>query len=123
VGYAIYEINHRDCGYGVPCLCDHPECEKKIDRGLSYLCGESPGDEQFGCGLYFCESHLVGMRKPRGLDRSIWLCGRCYRYLTPYDPKPDIAEWIEWKLTDESWQRWREENAELVEMMRESLNA
>ena len=33
------------------------------------------------------------------------------------DPAPDTAEWTEWKLTDESWEQWRRENADLVAQM------
>jgi len=33
---------NRDIGYGVPAYCDHPKCSKKIDRGLSYVCGGEP---------------------------------------------------------------------------------
>jgi len=32
----------------------------------------------------------------------------------PFEPKPDIQEWIDWKLTDESWSKWRAENPEWV---------
>lgn len=96
---------HRDIGYGVPCVCDHPDCTAKIDRGLSYVCGGEPygGDE--GCGLYFCDKH----HSP--------LCERC----DAGDPdtfiaKPDIEEWIRHKLTDESWQEWRDQNKEWCEI-------
>ncbi|HEV7521417.1 MAG TPA: hypothetical protein VGP89_09990, partial [Candidatus Angelobacter sp.] len=48
----------RDIGYGVPAYCDHPKCNKKIDRGLSYVCGGEPYGGELGCGLYFCSEHL-----------------------------------------------------------------
>ena len=91
----------RDIGYGVPCLCDHPDCNKEIDRGLSYVCGSHPygGDE--GCGLYFCGAHQTN-----GLQQ----CERCAEGKPPFDPKPDVAEWTKWKMTDESWAEWRKEN-------------
>ena len=114
MGYQVYESRGRDCGYGVPAECDHPKCHEKIDRGVSYLCGDSHGDEQYGCGLYFCDAHLV-IAHPRGLDHPITRCPRCYAYKAPYKPKPDVPEWIEHKLTDESWQQWRDENSEEVE--------
>jgi hypothetical protein len=120
MGYQVYERRGRDCGYGIPAECDHPKCHARIDRGLSYLCGYEPGDEQYGCGLYFCEAHLT-YRQPRDLDEPISLCPRCYAYRPPYTPKPDLPEWIEWKLTDESWQQWRDENAELVEQMKAQI--
>jgi hypothetical protein len=116
MGYQVYESRGRDCGYGVPAECDHPHCHESIDRGLGYLCGDRPGDDQFGCGLYFCEDHRVGYRQPRGLDRRIELCSRCWNYRPPYSPKPDVPEWIEWKMTDPSWQPWRDAHPEEVEL-------
>jgi hypothetical protein len=101
----------RDIGYGVPAICDHPGCGKKINRGLSYVCcNEEPygGD---GCGLYFCGDHLT-------FDG----CSRCENKQEPFKPTPDVAEWINWKLTDESWQQWRNENPAEVMQMRESLS-
>lgn len=45
----------RHIGYGVPAICDHPDCTEEIDRGLGYLCGE---DFHFAsCHGYFCEEH------------------------------------------------------------------
>ncbi len=35
----------------------------------------------------------------------------------------DGREWIEWKLNDESWQRWREDNPRDVERLKEALSA
>jgi hypothetical protein len=32
----------------------------------------------------------------------------------PFTPKPDTAEWVRHKLTDASWQRWRDENPDLA---------
>ncbi len=26
----------RHIGYGVPAICDHPDCTEEIDRGLGY---------------------------------------------------------------------------------------
>lgn len=110
MGWSIgYDANWgRDIGYGVPATCDHPDCNEKIDRGLAHVCGGEPygGDE--GCGLYFCGVHLgcVGQ-----------LCQRCTDGRKPFLAKPDHPEWIDWKLTDESWAEWRAENpAEVIEM-------
>jgi len=95
---------NRDIGYGVPAFCDHPQCTAEIDRGLSYVCGGEPYGGEKGCGLYFCGKHGGGYR-----------CPRCARYKTPYKhPKPDHPDWIEHKLTDESWADWRAENADEV---------
>lgn len=96
----------RDAGYGVPALCDHPDCDKRIDRGLSYVCGMINTDgEDRGCGLHFCTDHL------RYSPKFGQFCFRCWpRRREPFDRKPDVREWVEHKLTDESWQRWRDEN-------------
>ena len=103
MGWSIgYDNNwKRDIGYGVPAICDFPKCGKKIDRGLSYVCGSEPYGGDYGCGLYFCEEHF-NYKKPHGADRNIQLCPRCYRYREPYKPTPDIKEWIEWKLKAKS---------------------
>jgi hypothetical protein len=89
MGWSLgYDSNwNRDIGYGVPCKCDFPDCEVKIDRGLSYVCGGEPYGGDRGCGLYFCGEHL-------GADG---FCDRCADGKVPFDPKPDIAEWIEQK--------------------------
>lgn len=106
----------RDIGYGVPAYCDHPKCHTKIDRGLGYVCGGGPYGQGIrgardGCGLYFCETHGVGA-----------YCPRCAAYKPPYKhPKPDHPEWIRWKLTDESWAQWRNENPETVQRYQQQL--
>ena len=104
---------NRDIGYGVPAICDRPRCGEKIDRGLSFVCGGQPYGGEHGCGLYFCEEHLLGRD----------LCERCTEGKPPFDPAPDTREWIEWKLTDESWAVWRVENPEAVKGMQASLVA
>ncbi len=106
MGWSVGYDNHwsRDIGYGVPAICDHPDCDKKIDRGLSYVCGGEPYGGDSGCGLYFCDKH----HSP--------LCARCQnrkrgpRQVPPFDAKPDTEEWTNHKMTDPSWEKWREEN-------------
>lgn len=102
MGWSIGFDEHwqRDIGYGVPAYCDHPQCVEKIDRGLSFVCGGEPYGGEKGCGLYFCGKHL-------GVDSR---CARCRNRRRPYAAKPDHPEWMRWKLTDESWQQWRDEN-------------
>lgn len=95
----------RDVGYGVPALCDHPDCKAEIDRGLSYVCGGEPYGGEHGCGLYFCPKHARSEHQQ---------CPRCRTGREPYAPKPDVPEWINHKLTDESWAAWRAENPEWV---------
>lgn len=110
MGWAVGYDDHwkRDIGYGVPAYCDFPSCEEKIDRGLSYVCGGEPYGGEGGCGLYFCGEHLYGYPA---------LCERCTAEVEPFSPSPDHAEWINWKLTDESWQPWRNENPVEVNAM------
>lgn len=44
-------------GYNVEAHCDSPNCMRRIDRGLSYACGEMHGETEYGCEGYFCEEH------------------------------------------------------------------
>jgi hypothetical protein len=112
----------RDIGYGVPSTCDQPGCDEKIDRGLGYVCGGDPMGGEHGCGLYFC-CELVTVPFVDGIavdeiaddfneDDAEWVevCERCSKNEQAFDPKPDTDEWLDWKLTDGSWQRWRDEN-------------
>lgn len=89
----------RDIGYGVPSICDHPDCEAAIDRGLGYVCGREPYGGDRGCGLYFCGDHLSALGQ---------LCERRRKGLMAFAPKPDTAEWINHKMTHESWAEWRD---------------
>lgn len=116
MGWSIgFDSNwNRDIGYGVPATCDRPECNAKIDRGLAYVCAhQEPYGGEDGCGLYFCHEHLLGGK-----------CERCAArtddgpYIAPFAAKPDHPEWINWKLTDSSWQGWRDDNPVAVALMR-----
>jgi hypothetical protein len=64
MGYAYYEITRNgetiQAGYEVRVVCERDGCGAKIDRGLAYLCGKTPGGDEHGCGGYFCEQHLYG---------------------------------------------------------------
>jgi hypothetical protein len=103
----------RDIGYGVPALCDHPGCTEQIDRGLYYVCGGEPKGGDDGCGLYFCSQHLFLMR---GFPQR---CERCCEGERPFQPKPDVPRWLHHKLTDETWQTWRDENPyEVIRLQR-----
>lgn len=107
----------RWAGYGVPAICDHPDCDVAIDRGVGYRCEtivSYPGDEdddyegpeaieEEGCGMHFCSMHE---------DHSN------HKTATP---KPDTPEWMQHMLTDESWERWRVENPSRVAEMRAEL--
>lgn len=115
----------RDIGYGVPAMCDHPDCVVEITRGLANVCAEQqPYGGESGCGLYFCEKH-------RDADG---FCERCAynltldgepdeRYKEMFAAKQDIPEWMKFKLTDSSWGPWRAENRRKVRHMQEALKA
>ena len=124
MGWQIgYDNNwKRDIGYGVPAPCDFPKCTKEIDRGLSYVCGSEPYGGDYGCGLYFCENHF-NWRKPYSAEGLIQLCPRCYKYRSPYEPKQDLREWIEWKLKDKSWAIWRKQNKNEVKELKAKESA
>lgn len=116
MGWSIgYDDNwNRDIGYGVPAYCDHPGCGEKIDRGLGYVCGGEPYGGDDGCGLYFCSKHQVGYKQR---------CQCCVDGKDPFEPTPDHPTWIQWKLTDYSWQQWRDENPGDVEKLKAQLLA
>jgi hypothetical protein len=98
----------RWIGYGVPAYCDFPGCDKKIDRGLSHVCGGEPYGGEKGCGLYFCSEHLEFSH----------LCTACEDEKEMYLPKPEHPEWIQHLLTHKSWQLWRKENPEEVKKLK-----
>ena len=101
-----YDWNwHRDVGYGVPAICDHPGCGAAVDRGLSYVCGDDIYGGDHGCGLFFCPKHLPGVGQ---------LCERCDAGLDPFSPTPDTPEWLHHKATHPSWAEWRAEQANLT---------
>lgn len=129
MGYQVYrdiEGHDRWAGYGVPAECDMQGCTAPINHGLGYKCedghGEEPDSEydlegnklteddpefeDYGCGLYFCEAHMSDTGEHAGVV-----------------PKPDSKEWVQHMLTDESWEEWRTENADLLPAMRERAAA
>lgn len=63
MGYAFYELaDGREAGYAVDAQCDADGCEKEINRGMGYLCGDYPkvhitDDGEWGCGNYHCGVH------------------------------------------------------------------
>lgn len=106
----------RDIGYGVPAYCDHPGCGEEIDRGLSYVCGSEPFGGEHGCGLYFCSKHRQFHEFDDDCCKEV--CSRCAKGKDAFKPTPEHPRWIAWKLTDESWQAWREENPTEVSRLR-----
>lgn len=123
MGYQVYAVGKRFGGYCVPAVCEQPECNKEIDRGVSYACGDEPFSE-FGCDLYFCEEHINDVYF-NGDERCmseedcdcemIRLCDRCKDNKTPFPYKPETKEWMKHLLKDKSWKKWRKENPDTVE--------
>ena len=50
----------RPIGYSHEATCDEDGCDKVIDRGLSYVCGDMHGEDEVSCEKYFCETHQCG---------------------------------------------------------------
>lgn len=76
----------RDIGYAYAAKCDHPVCDKDIDRGLSYACGGMHGSTELGCEKYFCEGHMLNTAINNG--DYVELCDYCAADLIRSD------EWI-----------------------------
>ncbi len=61
----------RPIGYAHQATCDHDGCEKEIDRGLAYACGDNHlGGDGF-CEDYFCYEHLLA-------GKFVFICPECY---------------------------------------------
>lgn len=106
IGYD--ETWQRDIGYGVVAYCDHPDCDKEIDRGLDHVCANQEPRGGAGCGLYFCdEHHNCYVEEDDDLDNC---CERCRGGKESFNVKPEHPLWIQFKMTDYSWRTWRKEN-------------
>jgi len=78
----------REVGYNVEATCDHPGCNKEIDRGLSYVCGDMHDADEYSCDRYFCEEHKnYFVRKDDGTYTCV--CEECAQALLA------SGEWIE----------------------------
>lgn len=97
---------NRDIGFDVTATCDHPDCQKAINRGVEHVCGSEPYGGDSGCGLYFCADHL----ETKTLDADegpISVCAQCASGKEPFEPTPDSKEWVEYKQTSHYWAGWR----------------
>ena len=124
MGYAIYQVGKRWGGYGVTTTCEHPGCNKKIDRGMSSACGGEPFSE-YGCDLYFCDKHRCNHIGANGsvencdheeeCDCEFYpVCERCAKGDSPFDYKPEHPEWVYHLLNHYSWAEWRKNNPDTV---------
>lgn len=73
--YCGKDSDGRDIGYSIAATCDHPECNKRIDRGLSYACGGMHGEGEVSCGKYFCEDHRANYVHDEHASESV--CDSC----------------------------------------------
>ena len=73
----------RPIGYNFEAICDHPGCDKEINRGLSYACGGMHGEGTYSCEKYFCEPHLNHVKTPSG--ELISICDECLSLLIVND--------------------------------------
>lgn len=100
MGYGYYTVgpDNRPAGYYVLATCDKRGCDEEIDRGLGYLCGDTPHDEwsdEPGCGRYFCVNQEdvaregVAMFDEHGHRRF----GEWYD-----DGQPTANAWVTWWL-------------------------
>jgi len=78
MGYAHYTITRSgeeiEAGYAVEAVCETETCPAEIDRGQYYLCGDTPGGDERGCGGYFCSEHLLIVAEGEWTGQ---LCGPC----------------------------------------------
>ncbi len=123
MGWSVgIDSNHRWVGYGVPAVCDQPECGAAINRGWAYGCGGGLVGTIDNCGRFFCSDHRTHF-KENDEDGGEWVCERCASGDDPFPETPDTVEWLEHLLTDESWQQWRDENSECVRDYRAALDS
>ena len=59
MGWSYGIVEGKEVGYAVDATCEFLGCNKKIDRGLAYKCGDYPGSGDDFCNGYFCYDHLV----------------------------------------------------------------
>jgi hypothetical protein len=81
----------RDIGYAFEAVCDAPNCNEKIHRGLSYACGGMHGEDEVSCEKYFCGKHLIIVEtKPDGPtayagQHTFSVCAGCEQILRQED--------------------------------------
>jgi hypothetical protein len=80
----------RPIGYNFSGFRDHPGCGKKINRGLSYACGDMHGAGAYYCEGYFCEEHRTLVVTPEGEPISI--CLECANHLVIDDDLNIVEE-------------------------------
>lgn len=93
MGWGSGIVRGREVGYLIPDICNAPNCEVPINRGLAYACGGhygvfgGPDGEQPGCGDYFCYEHLLFHRAARD-----FICSRCFDELEEFTGDEEFFE-------------------------------
>lgn len=132
MGYQIYKVGQRWGGYGVPAICEHPDCNEEIDRGISYACGGEPFSEH-GCDRYFCGKHKNyeywdnknerWCRHKNDCDcEMVEVCERCAKNKPQFPYKLEHPTWVKHLLKDKSWAEWRKENPQEVKELKSKLD-
>jgi hypothetical protein len=66
MSYARHDTPIGTAGYSIGDRCPFLACGIPIDRGVTFLCGNTPGEaDDYGCGRWFCMRHLSS---PDGLN-------------------------------------------------------
>lgn len=79
-GNCGHDSKGRQIGYMFDATCDHPGCEEQIDRGLSYVCGDMHGDDEYSCEKYFCHEHKRNYVQ-RYDESTITVCDACWKQM------------------------------------------
>ena len=58
--------------------------------------------------MFFCEEHLYLNEK------CIQLCERCLNDKEVFNIKPEHPDFINFILTDDSWEQWRQDNSDTI---------
>ena len=89
-GYCGEDQDGRPMGYTVEATCDEESCKTDIDRGLAYVCGGMHEGGEYGCGGYFCYTHLHPLCGDLESDEDIpQLCKRCCESLEKKNDQDD----------------------------------
>lgn len=87
-GHCGEDSKGRPIGYVHQALCDHPDCTKKIHRGLDYACGGMHGEDEVSCERYFCHRHLSGwVKQPFAGGMVVSVCADCEKAWREANPE------------------------------------
>lgn len=121
MGWAVGFDRHHDRfrGYGVPAYCDAKGCDEEIDRGLGYVTHPAPpenlSDDDYDA--WWDEQDDLA-------DGALFVCSKHAHRDVDTDALPaEHPDWLRHVLSDESWQKWRDENPEKAARYAEQLEA